>query len=297
VYSVGVLCYELLTGRRPFSGELTEMIYQICHAPPAAVTTLRPALPGLLDPVIAKALEKDPAARYQTAQEFGAAVYAVQENLGWSVGRGYRRDAHASKQPASFVSATCATQPVTRPQPPAGAKAASDATPAPSLDRASERSAQSPQGWSTGDIDEIARRLTPILGPLAKITVKRAAEQTRDRAELYQILTRELRSDDERKRFLATAPREARGESGPVPSAVPKPANSAPDSTHDAIAPATLERAAKILARYIGPIAVVIVKKTAASASDETDLYVRLAERIADSRERARCVAELTRTF
>jgi serine/threonine-protein kinase len=297
VYSAGVLCYELLTGRRPFGGELTEMIYKICHAPPAAVTTLRPALPRVLDPIIAKALEKDPAARYQTAQEFGVALHTVQEDLGWSVGRGYRREAHASKDPASFVSATRATEPVTRPQPPAGAKPASDATTAPSLDRASERWAQSPLGWSPGDIAEIVRQLTPILGPLAKITVKRAAERTRDRAELYHILARELRSDDERKRFLATAPREARGESGPVPFAVPKPINSAPDSTHDPIAPATLERAAKILARYIGPIAVVIVKKTAASAADESDLYARLADRIADERERARCVADLTRAF
>jgi serine/threonine protein kinase len=303
VYSVGVLCYELLTGRRPFGGELTEMIYKICHAPPAAVTTLRPALPGMLDPIIAKALEKDPSARYQTAQEFGAALYTVQEDLGWSAGRGNRREAYAAKSPASFVSATRATAPVTNPQPPAGTKPTSDATPgsdatpAPGLDRASERSAQTPVSWSAGDIAEIVRQLTPILGPLAKITVKRAAEQTRDRAELYQILARELRSDDERKRFLASAPRAARGDSGPVPSAVPKPINSALDSTHDSIAPATLERATKILARYIGPIAVVIVKKTAASATDESDLYARLAGRIADERERARCVADLTRAF
>jgi hypothetical protein len=42
---------------------------------------------------------------------------------------------------------------------------------------------------------------------------------------------------------------------------------------------------------------VVIVKKTAASAKDESDLYARLADRIADERERARCVADLRRAF
>jgi serine/threonine protein kinase len=274
VYSVGVLCYELLTGRRPFGGELTEMIYQICHAPPAAVTALRPALPGLLDPVIAKALAKDPAARYQTAEEFSAALYTVRENLEFGAGRENRREAHAAKRPASFVSAIAATAPISKPQPPA------DAT-----------------RCSLGDISEIVRNLTPILGPLAKITVKRAAEQTRDRAELYRILARELRTDDERKRFMATAPREAKSDSGSVPSASSQPFNSSPDIAHDPIAPATLERAAKILARYIGPIAVVIVKKTAANAVDESDLYARLAERIADERERARCMADLTRTY
>ena len=74
-----------------------------------------------------------------------------------------------------------------------------------------------------------------------------------------------------------------------MPSSMSKPL--------DSMAPATLERAAKILARYIGPIAAVIVKKTAASAVDESDFYARLADRIANEHERARCVAELTRPF
>ncbi len=273
VYSVGVLCYELLTGRRPFGGELTEMIYKICHAPPAAVTALRPALPGLLDPVIAKALAKDPAARYQTAEEFGAALSTVREDLGFSPGRENRREAPAAKDnPVSYVRAVGPTAPVTKPPP-----------------------AANPPGWSLGEITEIVRQLTPILGPLAKITVRRAAAQTRDRAELYQMLARELRTDDERKRFMATAPRDVSKDRGSVRSVMSKPFNSAPDIANDAIAPATLERAAKILARYIGPIALVIVKKTAASALDESDLYARIAERVADEGERARCVAELTR--
>jgi hypothetical protein len=41
----------------------------------------------------------------------------------------------------------------------------------------------------------------------------------------------------------------------------------------------------------------VIVKKAAVNATDESDLYTRLADRIADERERARCVADLTRAF
>ncbi len=290
VYSVGVLCYELLTGRRPFGGELTEMIYQICHTPPSALTTLRPTLPGWLDPVIAKALAKDPGARFQTAREFGAALLAARKDLNFSGGREYRREAPAAKDnPAFGPPAAGVTAPVTR------VPRAVEATPPPALEAESQRPAPSPS--SPGDIAEIVRQLTPILGPLAKITVKRAAAQARDRAELYQILTRELRSDDERKRFLATAPPDARKDPASVPSVASQPSNPLPELMKDQIAPATLERAAKILARYIGPIAMVIVKKTAVSVSDETELYARLAERIADSRERARCVAELTRTF
>ena len=95
----------------------------------------------------------------------------------------------------------------------------------------------------------------------------------------------------------ATAPRGARKDGASMRAVAAPLSNAGPELTKDQIAPATLERAAKILAHYIGPIAVVIVKKTAVSASGEMYLYERLAERIADSRERARCVAELTRTF
>jgi hypothetical protein len=63
---------------------------------------------------------------------------------------------------------------------------------------------------------------------------------------------------------------------------------------HNTIAPSTLERTARILARYIGPIAAVVVKKAAPAALDESDLYAKVAGRIADVDERARFVADLT---
>jgi hypothetical protein len=61
------------------------------------------------------------------------------------------------------------------------------------------------------------------------------------------------------------------------------------------IAPETQDRTTTILTRYIGPIATILVKKTARLATDETDFYQRLTERITDERERARCMAELAR--
>ncbi len=258
VYSAGVLCYELLTGRRPFAGELTEMIYKICHAAPAAMTAVRPGLPDLLDRVIAKALAKEPAARYQTAREFAVALLGVQEQLGCGRGRGNPAAAGGPQGAASAVSAVAATMPVTR-----------------------------PRLVTEADMADIVRQLTPILGPLAGITVRRAAARTRDRAGLYRLLADELRTDGERERFLAMAPREGRADVGQEAAATP--------TSLDPIAPATLERATRILARYIGPIASVVVKKTAAGAVDESDLYTRLAERIANEHERARCVADLTR--
>jgi serine/threonine-protein kinase len=267
-----VLCYELLTGRRPFDGALSEMMYKICHVPPAAVTTLRPTIPAALDPIIARALAKEPAARYQTAGDFHAALESVRVRP--------FAGAVQARPPATQVAAQNLL-----------GHAASGASPADVTVPVKPAQTDVPPGWSHADLDGVARQLAPILGPMAKITVKRAAAQTQDRAQLYALLSRELHTDEERERFKAAAPRTA-PQTNP-PAGASRPIDSQPAVGNEMIAPATLERAAKILARYIGPIAAVIVKKAAAAAVDESDLYARLAERISDARERAQCVGEL----
>lgn len=75
VYSLGVLLFELATGSRPFPARsLTEAIqYHTRQAPPAP-RTLRPNLPAGIEALILKALEKDPAGRFQSAAEFARAI-------------------------------------------------------------------------------------------------------------------------------------------------------------------------------------------------------------------------------
>src|SRR5688572_2175982 len=70
IYSVGVLGWELLTGRRPWAGEnLYSIIYKQKHERLAPITTLRPRVPANLLVAIERALEKDPALRWQSAEE------------------------------------------------------------------------------------------------------------------------------------------------------------------------------------------------------------------------------------
>jgi tRNA A-37 threonylcarbamoyl transferase component Bud32 len=72
IYSLGVTMYRLLTGRLPFvASTQAALMYAILNTEPARPATLRPELPGLLDAVVMKAMEKDPAARYQSWLEFG----------------------------------------------------------------------------------------------------------------------------------------------------------------------------------------------------------------------------------
>src|SRR5262245_56120019 len=75
LYALGVLLYELTTGRLPFTGDdpLT-VISQHVHAPVVPPRVLRPELPRALEAVILRLLEKSPAARFATAGETAAAL-------------------------------------------------------------------------------------------------------------------------------------------------------------------------------------------------------------------------------
>src|SRR5271165_3659146 len=65
LYSVGVILYELLTGVVPFEGESAVAIaYKQVAAEPRPPSAVNPALPAVLDPIVLRALAKEPASRY-----------------------------------------------------------------------------------------------------------------------------------------------------------------------------------------------------------------------------------------
>jgi serine/threonine-protein kinase len=78
LYSVGIILYEMLTGRVPFEGEsaVTIALKQVGEAP-VPPSAYNPQIPPALEAVILRALEKDPARRYNDADEFIAALEAA----------------------------------------------------------------------------------------------------------------------------------------------------------------------------------------------------------------------------
>ena len=77
IYSLGILLYEMLTGRIPFDAdtEFSMMMAQIQQAPPPP-RTFAPHIPLALEHAIMRSLAKKPDARFQTAAEFRAALEA-----------------------------------------------------------------------------------------------------------------------------------------------------------------------------------------------------------------------------
>jgi len=74
-YAIGVIIFELLTGRLPFQGETPyKMLSAHIHQPVPNISEFRPDLPKAVQPVIDKALAKDPVNRFATSTEMATAL-------------------------------------------------------------------------------------------------------------------------------------------------------------------------------------------------------------------------------
>ncbi len=82
LYSLGAVTYEMLTGTRPFrASNLSKLLHQIVYATPAPIHTLRKDIPEELEEIVARALRKDPAQRFENGLAFAAALTDVYQQL------------------------------------------------------------------------------------------------------------------------------------------------------------------------------------------------------------------------
>src|SRR6201992_1571686 len=82
LYSTGCLMYELLTGRPPFTGDSPVAIaYQHVRETPVPPSRIDPSLPPWADSIVLKAMAKDPADRYQSADEMRMDVQRAMNDI------------------------------------------------------------------------------------------------------------------------------------------------------------------------------------------------------------------------
>jgi len=82
IFSLGAVLYEMTTGKRPFAGTTTAIIFDgILHQAPASPVQLNPTVPKELSNIIGKALEKDTGRRYQSARELAEDLKRLQKQL------------------------------------------------------------------------------------------------------------------------------------------------------------------------------------------------------------------------
>jgi serine/threonine-protein kinase len=119
LYSVGIVLYEMLTGVVPFTGDtaVTVAMKHVNEVPPEPSEVI-PGMPYALNQIVMKALAKDPALRYQTAEDFARDLRAAQ--LGGPV-TAATYDAAAAQTQLMTAPPADATQVMARP---AGAPAA-----------------------------------------------------------------------------------------------------------------------------------------------------------------------------
>jgi serine/threonine protein kinase len=175
LYAVGVVLYQLLTGRPPFDGA-GEYAIASSHlrAMPIDPVSINQSIPTPLSEAVLKSLAKSPDGRFQTAKEFLDALRAIR----WDEATTLLIPAHQTKWSNAHTPAFSESL------------LASDN---------SKKTALNPT-----QLESISRDLAHHIGPIARLVVNRAAKQAISLDELYALVAKEIDAEESRKRFLAT---------------------------------------------------------------------------------------------
>jgi serine/threonine-protein kinase len=235
LYSLGITLYEIATRKRPIDGEdeyaILNAHLEVAPIPPI---DLVPDLPAPLNAVILRSLAKNPADRFQTANEFRDALRTaggvpantvtmlapaqaakdfdparlseLESALATVLGPIARHVVARAAQRASSFDELC-QQVAGQIADPGERKSflrAINRTP-PSTTHTPAAATAAP-AWDPSLLATLKQALAVYVGPIAGVMVTRAARTARTRVELYEKLASEISSEQNRKKFLQSLP-------------------------------------------------------------------------------------------
>jgi len=104
IYSLGVVLYELVTGRTPYAADTPySFLMKQANEPLPPPRTLNPKVPAALEAVLLKALAKEPTARYQNATEFATALRTAQASSATITGSLPMQQPNPSRAPLALA--------------------------------------------------------------------------------------------------------------------------------------------------------------------------------------------------
>ena len=272
LFSAGVVMYEMLAGHKPFRGDSTaELLAKIVMQEPPDLHALAPQAGTALCAVITRCLAKAPEQRYASAQDLTQALKAAAANLGTNF------DERTIVAPLSPLGV------------PVAAIAAAGSTPAAGLD------AEFDPAW----LDTLSRKLATWVGPMASYLVQTAARRARTVDDLCHELETKLENPTARQALHQELQRQRSvlaGHSFAAPGtgtdAAAASGAAAMVATVAAISAADIEQLHTRLARHLGPMARVVVKRAAPGAASLQALKQALALQISDEQSRAAFLME-----
>lgn len=293
LFSSGVLMYELLTGRAPFRGTASAVMYQVLNVepPPPSTLALQPPVSQPFDAVVARAMAKRAAARFDSAQQMCSALCdAAERPIAPTVSaETMRRLRFGRLEPATQV------MPRAMASMPSGSVPAAPASqPAPSALPSGPIIPVSPSlpEWDARTLAAIETLLLPQLGPMTRIVVRDGARRNHDLPGLIGWLAAEVVEAEERPAFIAKARTLV-----PASPASVKPAPSGPLPVLGTTPMKTelVEQAQRVLAEQIGPIAAVLARRAAVTATTREAFFCALADAAGAGIDRKQLLAQLWR--